>query len=305
VEVEGLLHRYGERVALADVSFTVERGELFALLGPNGSGKSTLFRILSTLLRADGGQARVLGHDVVREGAAVRRGLGVVFQHPSVDGLLTVEENLVHHAHLHGLGGRALRTRAEEVLRRLGLWERHRERVDRLSGGLKRRVELAKALLVGARALLLDEPSTGLDPAARRDFASYLRELRDSEQLTAVLTTHDMEEAERCDRVAILDAGRLVAVGTPEALKAQVGGDVIVVRAAAPGALREKVRARFGLEGTVVDGSLRLERPRGHELLPALIEAFPDDVQAVTYGKPTLEDVLVRLTGHRLGDGSS
>ena len=305
MEVEGLLHRYGERVALADVSFTVERGELFALLGPNGSGKSTLFRILSTLLRADGGQARVLGHDVVREGAAVRRGLGVVFQHPSVDGLLTVEENLVHHAHLHGLGGRALRTRAEEVLRRLGLWERHRERVDRLSGGLKRRVELAKALLVGARALLLDEPSTGLDPAARRDFASYLRELRDSEQLTAVLTTHDMEEAERCDRVAILDAGRLVAVGTPEALKAQVGGDVIVVRAAAPGALREKVRARFGLEGTVVDGSLRLERPRGHELLPALIEAFPDDVQAVTYGKPTLEDVLVRLTGHRLGDGSS
>jgi len=289
-------------VALDGVSFRVERGELFALLGPNGGGKSTLFKILSTLLPAGGGAARVLGHDVAREPDAVRRSLGVVFQHPSVDCALTVEENLIHHGHLYGLSGRALRAALDVAVARLGLAERRRERVGRLSGGLMRRVELAKALLVGAEVLLLDEPSTGLDPGARREFHLHLRELREAEGITAVLTTHDMDEAERCDRVGVLDRGRLVALGPPDALKAQVGGDVLVVQAAQPETLRERVRARFGLEGRLVDGTLRLERPRGHELVRDLIDAFPDDIRAVTYGKPTLEDVFVRLTGHRLAD---
>jgi ABC-2 type transport system ATP-binding protein len=288
-------------VALAGVSFGVAPGELFALLGPNGGGKSTLFRLLSTLEPVQEGAAAVLGHDVMREAAAVRRSLGVVFQHPSVDGLLTVEENLVHHGHLHGLRARAVRARREAVLARLGLSERRTERVERLSGGMKRRVELAKALLVEARVLLLDEPSTGLDPAARRELIGHLRALADG-GATVVLTTHDMEEAERCDRVAILDRGRLVAEGAPDALKTQVGGDVLLLRATAIERLREQVRARFGLEGAVVDGCLRLERARGHELVRDLVEAFPGEVQTVTYGKPTLEDVLVRLTGHRLSD---
>lgn len=302
VEVDGLTHRYGERRVLDGVSFRVERGEFFGLLGPNGSGKSTLFRVLATLLRAEGGRARVLGHDVGGEAAAVRRRLGVVFQHPSVDPLLGVEENLVTHGHLYGLGGGKLATRITEVLSRLGLAELRRERVGRLSGGTKRRVELAKALLVGAEVLLLDEPSTGLDPAARRDFIAYLRELRDTDGTTVVLTTHDMDEAERCDRVAILDRGRLVALDAPDALKAALGGDVVVVQSATPEALREQVRMRFGLEGTLVDGTLRLERPRGHELVRDLIEAFPDGVRQVTYGKPTLEDVFVHLTGRRLAE---
>jgi ABC-2 type transport system ATP-binding protein len=289
-------------VALDGVSFRVERGELFALLGPNGGGKSTLFKILSTLLRAGGGAARVLGHDVAREPEAVRRRLGVVFQHPSVDGALTVEENLVHHGHLYGLAGRALGTALDAVVARLGLADRRRDRVGSLSGGLVRRAELAKALLVRAEVLLLDEPTTGLDPRARREFLLELRALRDADGLTAVLTTHDMDEAERCDRVAVLDRGRLVALGTPDALKAQVGGDVLVVQAPAPEALRDGVKARFGLDGRVVDGTLRLERARGHELVRDLIETFPDEIRAVTYGKPTLEDVFVRLTGHRLAD---
>jgi ABC-2 type transport system ATP-binding protein len=275
------------------------------LLGPNGGGKSTLFRILSTLQSADGGAARVLGHDVARAPDAVRRVLGVVFQHPSIDPLLTVEENLVHHAHLFGMGGAPLRARVGEVLERLGLAERRRERVSRLSGGLQRRVELAKVLVVGARVLLLDEPSTGLDPGARRDLMAYLRELRDADGITVVLTTHDMEEAERCERVAILDRGRLVADGTPDELKAQVGGDVVVLRAAAPEALREQLRARFGIEAALVDGTLRIEGARGPELVRDLVEAFPDDVQAITYGKPTLEDVFVHLTGHRLSGGET
>jgi len=305
VEVRDLRCRYADRIALDGVSFEVGRGELFGLLGPNGSGKSTIFRVLSTLLRPDGGVARVLGHDVAREPATVRRRLGVVFQSPSVDPILTVQENLVHHGHLYGLGGENLSARIAAVLPRIGLAELRRERVGRLSGGTKRRVELAKALLVGAEVLLLDEPSTGLDPGARRDFLAFLRELREQDGATIVLTTHDMDEADRCDRVVILDRGRVVANDTPDALKAALGGDVLVVQAAEPDALREKIRGRFGLEGQTVDGTLRLERPRGHELVRDLIEAFPDDVRQVTYGKPTLEDVFIHLTGHRLSDAGA
>jgi ABC-2 type transport system ATP-binding protein len=284
------------------VSFRAERGELFGLLGPNGSGKSTIFKVLSTLLRADGGAARVCGHDVRREAAAVRRRLGVVFQHPSLDALLTVEENLIHHGHLYGLAGRDLAARTTEVVARLRLAEVRSERLGRLSGGMKRRAELAKALLVGAEVLLLDEPSTGLDLAARRDFQRHVRDLTRADGLSVVLTTHDMDEAARCDRVAILDRGRLVALGTPAALTGELGGDVLVMEAAAPEALREKLRARFGLEGQLVDGTLRLERARGHELVRDLVEAFPDEVRTITYGKPTLEDVFVHLTGRRLAD---
>ena len=217
--------------------------------------------------------------------------------------MLTVEENLVHHGHLYGLSGRALRRALDAAVARLGLGERLRDRVGRLSGGLMRRAELAKALLVGAEVLLLDEPSTGLDPGARRDFHGHLRELRETEGVTVVLTTHDMDEADRCDRVGVLDAGRLVALGTPDALKAQVGGDVVVVQATSPEAVRDAVRARFGLEGRLVDGTLRLERSRGHELVRDLIDAFPAEIRTVTYGKPTLEDVFVRLTGRRLAEG--
>jgi ABC-2 type transport system ATP-binding protein len=303
VEVEDLRHRYGERVALAGVSFRVARGEIFGLLGPNGGGKSTIFKILSTLLRPGGGTARILGADVVGAPDAVRRRVGVVFQHASVDPLLTVEENLRHHAYLFGLGGAELGVRLGSAMARLGLADVRRERVESLSGGMKRRTELAKALLVGAEVLLLDEPSTGLDPGARRDFLAELCALR-AEGITVVLTTHYMDEAERCDRVAFLDRGRLVAAGAPEVLKAAVGGDVLVLRTAAPEDLRARVQARFGLDGRVVDGTLRLERARGHELVRDLVEAFPEDIRALTYGKPTLEDVFVHLTGHQLSNGA-
>jgi ABC-2 type transport system ATP-binding protein len=302
LEVEDLRHRYGERTALDGVSLGVARGEFFGLLGPNGGGKSTLFKIVSTLLAATSGVARVLGHDVAREPERVRRRLGVVFQHPSVDATLTVEENLLHHGHLYGLSGARLRAAMGAVVGRLGLAERRRDRVGTLSGGLRRRTELAKALLPGAELLLLDEPTTGLDPAARREFLGFLAELRAVEGITVVLTTHDMEEAERCDRVAILDRGRLVALGSPQSLKAGVGGDVLVVQAIDPARLAGRVRERFGLAGRLVDGTLRLERERGHELVRDLIEAFPEEVRAVSYGKPTLDDVFIQLTGHRLSE---
>jgi ABC-2 type transport system ATP-binding protein len=305
IQVEHLRHVYGTRVALDDVSFSVTRGEIFGLLGPNGGGKTTLFKILSTLMIATAGSATVFGDALRSAPAAVRRHLGVVFQHPSLDDKLTVLENLVCHGNLYGMHGTRLQQRTQTVLQRLGLAERAGERVEALSGGLRRRTELAKALLHEPPVLLLDEPSTGLDPGARRDFIQYLSELRDRDGVTIVLTTHYMDEAERCDRVAILHQGKLVSVGPPAELKDRVGGDIVVMQAPEPERLRQEIQERFACAATVVDGTVRVERPRGHEFVRDVVDAFPADITLVTYGKPTLEDVFIHLTGHRFwGDGA-
>jgi ABC-2 type transport system ATP-binding protein len=305
IRIDGLRHRYGEREALAGISFEVFRGEIFALLGPNGSGKTTLFRILSTLVQPTAGTALIFDHDLRDEAARIRGCLGVVFQRPSVDRKLTVRENLQHHGRLYGMGGALLRARVEAMLDQLGLGDRAGDLVETLSGGLQRRVELAKGLLHRPVLLLLDEPSMGLDPGARRDFNRYVETLRDREGVTVVLTTHFMDEAERCDRVGILNQGHLLQVGPPQELKAAVGGDVVVIHPQDAAALQAKIRARFGAEALRVDGTLRIERPRGHELIRDLVEAFPDDVRTVTFGKPTLEDVFIHLTGHRFWGGEA
>jgi ABC-2 type transport system ATP-binding protein len=302
VEVDALRKSYGEREALAGITFAVRARELFALLGPNGGGKSTLFRILATILPPSAGTARVAGFDVRTAPAEVRRRLGVVFQNASVDGKLTVRENLRHHGRLYGLSGRPLAARIDALIDRFGLHDRGDELVERLSGGLARRVELAKGLLPRPAVLLLDEPSTGLDPGARRELLQYLRALCDDDGVTVVVTTHYLEEAERCDRVGVIDRGRLVALDAPTALTAAVGGDVVVVQPHDVDALHAKMRARFGIDATRVDGTLRVEHARGHELVRDLVDAFPEDVHSVTFGKPTLEDVFVRLTGRRLAD---
>jgi len=302
IVVEGLRHLYGARVALDQVSFMVAGGEMFGLLGPNGGGKTTLFSVLATLLVPTGGEARVFGLDVVEKPLAVRREIGVVFQSPSLDLKLTVAENLRHQGHLYGLRGRPLAQRIGELLERLGLTERSSERVEKLSGGLRRRVELAKGLLHRPRLLLLDEPSTGLDAGSRRDLRVYLSQLCQQDGVTVFLTTHLMDEAESCDRLGILDRGRLVALDTPEALKKTIGGDVLVLETTAPERLREQIEARFGGPVSVLDTSVRLERPQGHRLLAELMEAFPGEIRAVTLAQPTLEDVFVHETGHRFWD---
>jgi ABC-2 type transport system ATP-binding protein len=299
IDARALGFRYGDREALSNVTFSIARGEFFGFLGPNGGGKTTLFKLLSTLVPIQSGSARMLGHDLAGETVAVRRRLGVVFQHPSLDGKLTVGENLAHHGHLYGITGRRLRERSAAMLDLLKLSARERDRVETLSGGLQRRVELAKALLHEPELLLLDEPSTGLDPAARREFSNYLRHLRDQAGVTVVLTTHYMEEAERCDRIGILHQGKLVAIAPPGELKSEVGGDVVVIRAQAPELLQRKILQRFKLRSQLVDGAIRIERIRGHELLRDLIDAFGDEIESVSFGKPTLEDVFVHLTGHQ------
>jgi ABC-2 type transport system ATP-binding protein len=296
VEVEGLCHCYGDREALAGVSFSVARGEMFALLGPNGGGKTTLFRILSTLMPPSTGTVRLSGHDLTRDAFVVRKRLGVVFQHPSLDRKLTVRENLMHHGHLYGLAGGELRRRTQAMLARVGLSDRANDLVETLSGGLQRRAELAKGLLHEPAILILDEPNTGLDPAARRDFMNYLQQLRDQEGVTILLTTHFMEDAERCDRVGILHEGKLVALGAPDALKQSIGGDIVVIHSHDPHGLQKKLRERFGCESTIVDGTIRVERPRGHEFIRDIVEAFPGQITSATFGKPTLEDVFIHLT---------
>jgi len=302
LDIRDIRHAYGSRTALAGVSFQVGRGEIFALLGPNGGGKTTLFRILTTLMRPGGGSARVFGRSVTEEPGAVRERIGVVFQHPSLDPKLTALENLVHHGRLYGMRGGRLREAAAAQLDRFGLASRAGERAETLSGGLQRRLELAKALLPGPDLLFLDEPSTGLDPGARLDFGGELHRLRRERGTTVVLTTHIMEEADRCDRVGIIHEGSLVALGEPKELKKSVGGEVIVIRTDDLPGLRDRLRERFGCEAQAVDGTLRLEMADAHALIPRMVEAFAGEMKSLTIGRPTLDDVFVRKTGRRLAD---
>ena len=300
-----LIHRYGERVALDQVSLKVASGEIFGLLGPNGGGKTTLFRILSTLVRPTSGSARILGLDLGRETDALRSRLGVVFQAPSLDKKLKVRENLAHQGHLYGLAGAALRRRIDHLLLEFNLRDRAGDLVETLSGGLQRRVEIAKSLLHHPELLLLDEPSTGLDPGARIDLWQTLYRLRDQQKVTVLLTTHLMEEAERCDRVAIIDQGRIVAEGAPENLRAEIGGDVISARSRDATSLGEKIAASLGVEVSVLNDEVRIEHPDGASFIARLLQKFPGEINSVTLAKPTLEDLFIARTGHRLSEADA
>ena len=304
ISVQNIVHRYENRTALDGVSFDVRPAELFGLLGPNGSGKTTLFRILSTLMIPVGGRALILGYDAAKQPNELRRHIGVVFQAQSIDLKLTAAENLRHQGHLYGLHGSTLTARIKEMLGRVALADRAKEKAETFSGGMQRRLELAKGLLHHPSVLLLDEPTTGLDPGARRDLWQYLQILRDEERVTVIVTTHLMEEAERCDRLAILNHGKLVALGTPMDLRHEIGGDVIWLEATHdPNELAARISSRFGVVATVIgedqNARIRLEREHGHRFIAELAEAFPGEVQSISVSKPTLEDVFIHRTGHR------
>jgi ABC-2 type transport system ATP-binding protein len=299
ISVQALVHRYEGRTALNGVSFEVQQAELFGLLGPNGSGKTTLFRILSTLMIPSGGRAVIMGYDAAKDPDQLRRQIGVVFQAQSIDVKLTASENLWHQGHLYGLHGSALKSRIADMLSRVGLSDRANEKAEAFSGGMQRRLELAKGLLHHPAVLLLDEPTTGLDPGARRDLWQYLQILRDEEHVTVLVTTHLMEEAEHCDRLAILNEGKLVAMGTPADLRHEIGGDVILLDTPNPDALAERIRERFNLDAQVLGGQVRLERENGHRFITDVMEAFPGEINAISVSKPTLEDVFIRRTGHK------
>jgi ABC-2 type transport system ATP-binding protein len=305
LSIEGLSHHYGDFRALDQLTFEVPHNSIFGLLGPNGGGKTTLFRILCTLLPVQSGNVRILGFDVGKQPDAVRRLLGVTFQSPSLDLRLTVRENLLHHGHLYGISGKELKTKMEKMLGQMQLSGRAGDLVQTLSGGLKRRVEIAKGLLHEPRVLLLDEPSSGLDPGARIDLWESLKRLK-AEGMTILVTTHLMDEAERADRLGILDKGRLVAYDTPDNLRAKVGGDCLTIRAkGSPTELARAIEDRFPVRVLRVGETLRIERENGHELLSDLVEAFPGEIQGIALGKPTLEDVFIKTTGHQFWDAGN
>jgi ABC-2 type transport system ATP-binding protein len=303
IEVSDLRHDYDGRTALDGINFSVDHGEIFGLLGPNGSGKSTLFRILSTLLPPTSGNASILGMDVQRQFREVRKRIGVVFQSPSLDPWLTVKENLTHSGHLFGLTGPDLRRLIEEELTMMGVADRAADLVKTLSGGLRRRVELAKCVLHNPEVLILDEPGTGLDPGARRDFWDSLRHLQQTSGTTIILTTHFMDEAERCDRLVLLDQGKVVAEGTPTELKNRIGGQCVTLTADDPGPLAKSIADALGCKPIVADSAIRIESNEPAKLVADVMGRFGTSILSATISRPTLEDVFLQLTGRRFSVG--
>ena len=302
LQVDGLSFSYGDRKALDDVRFEVARGEIFGLLGPNGGGKTTLFRILSTLLPPASGTARIFGKDVVAEPLEVRKSIGVVFQNQSLDRRLSVEENLTYQGMLYGITGAELKRRIVFAADRTGIGDRLKDKVEKLSGGLRQRAELAKSLLHRPQLLLLDEPSTGVDPGVRLDFWRYLERMRAEQGSTVLLTTHLLEEADKCDRLAILDRGRLIAGGTPAELKSRIGGDIVSLGSADLGGVAASVEQHLGIKPQVLQGQVRFEHAHGPEIVAQLMRQLPSTVDSVSVSRPTLEDVFIRLTGHSFSE---
>lgn len=303
IRVEHLVRKFGAITAVDDVSFTVGQGDIFGFLGPNGAGKSTTINILCTLLRPTAGYVEVAGFDVTRQRNQVRRSIGLVFQEPALDLKLTAEENLFLHARLYGVPAPEYRRRLEEVLGLVELWDRRRDRVETYSGGMKRRLEIARGLLHYPKVLFLDEPTLGLDPQTRNHLWTYILQLQREEQMTIFLTTHYMNEAEYCDRIGIIDHGRIVRLDTPERLKEEVGGDVITLRSAGPAAtVIDELQARLHLSAKADGGEIRIETREADRHLPEIIRALSVPIESIEVHKPTLEDAFLNLTGHALRD---
>ncbi len=305
VEVDGLVKRFGDFVAVDDVSFAVEPGELFGFLGPNGAGKTTTISILCTLLTLSGGRARVAGHDVATEPGAVRSDIGLVFQEITLDDYLTGAENLRFHAVLYGCPPSKVRERAAPLLEMVGLTDRADQQVRNYSGGMKRRLEIARGLLHAPKVLFLDEPTIGLDPQTRAHIWEYVDMLRAREDTTMFLTTHYMDEAERCDRIAIIDEGRIVAIDTPSALKASIGADVVTVETADDEAARTQIAAGLGIEGEVTEHGLRLHVPDGEAFVPELFNKVDVGIRNVNVRRPSLDDVFMEYTGRDIRDAEA
>lgn len=305
IEVHDLARRFGLTRAVKGVSFQVSAGEVFGFLGPNGAGKTTTINMLCTLLRPTSGSARVNGFDVVRQRSDVRRAIGLVFQQSTLDEALSAEQNLRFHAYAYSVPSDLREQRMRELLTLVELWDRRKGSVRTFSGGMKRRLEIARGLLHRPRVLFLDEPTLGLDPQTRRRIWDYLAELRARERLTVFLTTHYMDEAEHCDRIAVIDHGEIVALDTPEHLKSAVGGDLITISAVDGRASADELRQRYGIAPIVDDGkgTVSFRVPAGEAFLPEFVRGFGQRLEAISVRRPTLDDVFLHLTGREIRDG--
>jgi ABC-2 type transport system ATP-binding protein len=305
IDVESLAKTFGEIEVVRGVTFTVPRGEVFGFLGPNGAGKSTTINMLCTLARPTSGTARVSGFDVVTQRDDVRRHIGLVFQDPTLDGYLTGEQNMRMHAELYGIDARVVPTRMRQMLDMVDLWDRRDQKAQTYSGGMRRRLEIARGLMHSPRVLFLDEPTIGLDPQTRSAIWRYIRALQESEGTTIFMTTHYMDEAEFCDRVAIMDRGEIVVIATPEALKASVGADRVVLGTVDDTAAIAALRDRFGVEATVADGAVTFHVAAGESFVPRLFAELGVDITSVTVSRPTMDDAFMRYTGSTIRDAES
>jgi len=302
IQAQGLVKRYKEVEAVRGIDLEVRHGEIFGFLGPNGAGKSTTISILCTLLRPTAGSARVAGIDVVHDPARVRQRIGLVFQDPSLDDQLTGRENLEFHAFIYSVPASERTRRIDEMLALLQLTDRASSLVRTYSGGMKRRLEIARGMLHQPQILFLDEPTLGLDPQTRQSIWTHLNELRDSKGITIFMTTHYMDEAEFCDRIAIIDRGNIVALGTPDELKAMVGGDVVTITSSRPDEASAEIIEMLGVTPIRDNGSLRMEVPDAKVFVPRLVRELKAPVDTVTLRRPSLDDVFLKLTGHAIRD---
>jgi ABC-2 type transport system ATP-binding protein len=300
VEVKGLRKSYGRIEAVRGIDLAVEQGEIFGFLGPNGAGKTTTISILCTLVRKTAGEARVAGIEVDDDASEVRRRIGLVFQDPSLDDQLTARENLEIHGQIYGVPAALRRQRIDELLQVVELADRASSLVRTFSGGMKRRLEIARGVLHHPQILFLDEPTLGLDPQTRKHIWEYLHALRKREGITIFMTTHYMDEAEFCERIAIIDRGQIAALGTPNELKSRVGGDVVTVTTSDSGAAAKEIAERYDMKPLVDNGSLRIEVPDGAAFLPRLVRELSVPVQTVALSRPSLDDVFLKLTGHAI-----
>jgi len=302
IVVTSLAKRYGAIEAVRGIDLTVRRGETFGFLGPNGAGKTTTIKILCTLAAATSGRAMVAGYDTATQRDQVRRNIGLVFQDTTLDNYLTAEQNLRFHAELYGVPKGALGPRMRQVLDMVGLWDRKDSLVSTFSGGMQRRLEIARGLLHAPHVLFLDEPTVGLDPQTRSSIWAYINELKRREDITIFLTTHYMDEAEHCDRIAIIDHGRIVAMDTPEALKASVGTDRVQIHTADDEQAIDALRRVFGVTAGMHDGAVTFSVPSGEQFVPRLFAELGVPIRAVSVSRPSLDDVFMSYTGRTIRD---
>ena len=305
ISVHGLSKRYGDIEAVRGIDFEVAPGEIFGFLGPNGAGKSTTISMLCTLVKPSAGSALVAGFDVNRERDAVRRNIGLVFQDTTLDGYLTAEQNMRLHAELYGVPREVIRPRMQQVLEMVGLWERRSSEVNTFSGGMKRRLEIARGLMHSPRVLFLDEPTVGLDPQTRSSIWTYIRELKQAEDITIFLTTHYMDEAEYCDRIAIMDKGVIVVLDTPDALKASVGHDRVTLQTDDDAAAIVALAEHFQIAATVSEGAVSFGVAEGEHFVPRLFAELGVPIRSVSVSRPSLDDVFMSYTGTTIRDAEA
>ena len=305
ISVRGLAKSYGEIEAVGGIDFEVAPGEIFGFLGPNGAGKSTTISMLCTLVKPTAGTATVAGFDVNRDRDSVRRNIGLVFQDTTLDTYLTAEQNMRLHAELYGVSRDLVGARMQQVLEMVGLWERRKSAVATFSGGMKRRLEIARGLMHSPRVLFLDEPTVGLDPQTRSSIWTYIRELKNAEDITIFLTTHYMDEAEYCDRIAIMDKGMIVVLDTPDALKASVGHDRVTLHTDDdPGAIAA-LAERFEITAQMSEGAVAFGVPQGEYFVPRLFAELGVTIRSVSVSRPSLDDVFMSYTGTTIRDAEA